>query len=565
MISFQQFSFQYQKLTEPTLRNINLEIQSGEKILIAGPSGSGKSTLAHCINGLIPFTYEGKIEGTMTINGEPTTGKSIFEISKTVGTILQDLDGQFIGLSVGEDVAFSFENDGVPRKQMREAVERALTTVDMLPFIDQSPHDLSGGQKQRVSLAGILSTQADILLFDEPLANLDPASGKQAMQMIDDIHKQTGKTIIIIEHRIEDVLEQPIDRIVVMSEGEIQAIGTPDEILASDVLRKHGLREPLYIEALKYAGCELSTADKLTQLNNMKLPKFEHALEAWYESAAASTEVQNREPLLDVQNLRFAYDEAHEVIRGVSFQVHEGEIVSLLGNNGAGKSTLSHLIMGIVRQTSGEIRLQGEDIRPWNIRQRGEKIGYVMQNPNQMITQHMIWDEVALGLTVRGVAKEIVDQKVEHVLRICGLYPYRNWPISALSYGQKKRVTIAAVLAMEPKLIILDEPTAGQDYKHYTEFMAFISKLSQTGLSFIFITHDMHLALEYTDRAVVLSGGEVIASDRVASVLTNAEVIERANLKETSLSMLSRMIGLPSAEGFVQHFINYEKKVKHHE
>ncbi|WP_018758673.1 ABC transporter ATP-binding protein [Paenibacillus terrigena] len=565
MISFQQFSFQYQKLTEPTLRNINLEIQPGEKILIAGPSGSGKSTLAHCINGLIPFTYEGKIEGTMTINGEPTTGKSIFEISKTVGTILQDLDGQFIGLSVGEDVAFSFENDGIPRKQMREEVERALTTVNMLPFIDQSPHDLSGGQKQRVSLAGILSTQADILLFDEPLANLDPASGKQAMQMIDDIHKQTGKTIIIIEHRIEDVLEQPIDRIVVMSEGEIQAIGTPDEILASDVLRKHGLREPLYIEALKYAGCELSTADKLAQLNNMRLPKFEHALEAWYESAAASTEVQNREPLLDVQNLRFAYDEAHEVIRGVSFQVHEGEIVSLLGNNGAGKSTLSHLIMGIVRQTSGEIRLQGEDIRPWNIRLRGEKIGYVMQNPNQMITQHMIWDEVALGLTVRGMSKEIVDQKVEHVLRICGLYPYRNWPISALSYGQKKRVTIAAVLAMEPKLIILDEPTAGQDYKHYTEFMEFISSLSQTGLSFIFITHDMHLALEYTDRAVVLSGGEVIASDRVASVLTNAEVIERANLKETSLSMLSRMIGLPSAEGFVQHFINYEKKVKHHE
>jgi len=565
MISFQQFSFQYQKLTEPTLRNINLEIQPGEKILIAGPSGSGKSTLAHCINGLIPFTYEGKIEGAMTINGEPTTGKSIFEISKTVGTILQDLDGQFIGLSVGEDVAFSFENDGVPRKQMREEVERALTTVNMLSFIDQSPHDLSGGQKQRVSLAGILSTQADILLFDEPLANLDPASGKQAMQMIDDIHKQTGKTIIIIEHRIEDVLEQPIDRIVVMSEGEIQAIGTPDEILASDVLRKHGLREPLYIEALKYAGCELSAADKLTQLNNMKLPKFEHALEVWYESAASSTELQNREPLLDVQNLRFAYEGAQEVIRGVSFQVQEGEIVSLLGNNGAGKSTLSHLIMGIVRQTSGEIRLQGEDIRSWNIRQRGEKIGYVMQNPNQMITQHMIWDEVALGLTVRGVPKETIDAKVEHVLRICGLYPYRNWPISALSYGQKKRVTIAAVLAMEPKLIILDEPTAGQDYKHYTEFMEFISSLSQTGLSFIFITHDMHLALEYTDRAVVLSGGEVIASDRVASVLTNAEVIERANLKETSLSMLSRMIGLPSAEGFVQHFINYEKKVKHHE
>jgi len=565
MISFHNFSFQYQKLTEPTLRNINLEIKPGEKILIAGPSGSGKSTLAHCINGLIPFTYEGKIEGTLTIHGRETKGQSIFEISKSVGTILQDLDGQFIGLSVGEDVAFSFENDGVPRAQMIQEVERALKTVNMLSFIDQSPHDLSGGQKQRVSLAGILSTQADILLFDEPLANLDPASGKQAMKMIDDIHRQTNKTVIIIEHRIEDVLEQPIDRIVVMSEGEIRAIGTPDEIIASDVLRTHGLREPLYIESLKYAGCELSAADELTQVNHEHIAKFEPALKAWYATAAEPSTPPARELLLDVQNVRFAYDNRQEVIRGVSFQVHEGEVVALLGNNGAGKSTLSHLIMGIVRQTSGEIRLNGQEMRDWSIRQRGEKIGYVMQNPNQMITQHMIWDEVALGLTVRGVAKETVDQKVEQVLRICGLYPYRNWPISALSYGQKKRVTIAAVLAMEPKLIILDEPTAGQDYKHYTEFMEFIADLACTGLSFIFITHDMHLALEYTDRAVVLSGGEVIASDRVASVLTNTEVIERANLKETSLSTLARSMGLPSAEGFVQHFINYEKKVKHHE
>ncbi|OPA76069.1 heme ABC transporter ATP-binding protein [Paenibacillus selenitireducens] len=565
MISFHNFSFQYQKLTEPTLRNINLDIRPGEKILIAGPSGSGKSTLAHCINGLIPFTYEGKLEGTMTLHGESTTGKSIFEISQSVGTILQDLDGQFIGLSVGEDVAFSFENDGVPRAQMKQEVERALTTVNMLDYIDQSPHDLSGGQKQRVSLAGILSTQADILLFDEPLANLDPASGKQAMKMIDDIHQQTNKTIIIIEHRIEDVLEQLIDRIVVMSEGEIQAIGTPDEILSSDILRKHGLREPLYIEALKYAGCELSAADELTQLHHINVPKFENALTSWYNAGTASTSSPSKQPLLDVQNVRFSYDGEHEVIRGVSFQVQTGEIVALLGNNGAGKSTLSHLIMGIVRQSSGEIRLQGEEIRNWSIRKRGEQIGYVMQNPNQMITQHMIWDEVALGLTIRGVSKETIDAKVEHILRICGLYPYRNWPISALSYGQKKRVTIAAVLAMEPKLIILDEPTAGQDYKHYTEFMEFIAELARTGLSFIFITHDMHLALEYTDSAVVISGGEVIANDKVASVLTNAEVIERANLKETSLSVLARVIGLPSAEGFVQHFINYEKQVKHHE
>lgn len=565
MISFENFSFQYKNLTEPTLRDITLNIKQGEKVLIAGPSGSGKSTLAHCINGLIPFTYEGTMTGTFTVNGENLSKKSIFEISKTVGTILQDLDGQFIGLSVAEDVAFSFENDCVPVEQMKAEVAKALGIVEMTDLMEQSPHDLSGGQKQRVSLAGILSTQADVLLFDEPLANLDPASGKKAMELIEEIHKKTNKTIIIIEHRIEDVLEQPIDKIVVMDGGQLKAAGTPDEIIASDVLKRHGLREPLYIEALKYAGCELSVTDKLTDLDHLHNASFTEKLRNWFEPQPDNSTSEHSEPLLSMENVRFSYDSQREVIKGVSFEVNEGEIVSLLGNNGAGKSTLSHLITGIVRQSSGNIKLSGENINDWTVRKRGGQIGYVMQNPNQMMTKQMIRDEVALGLTVQGLPKETVDAKVEHTLQVCGLFPYRNWPISALSYGQKKRVSIASVLVMEPKLIILDEPTAGQDYKHYTEFMDFIAGLAKNGLSFIFITHDMHLALEYTDRSVVLSRGEVIANDRVASVLTNADVIERANLKETSLSKLAKTAGLSSAEEFVQHFINYEKKVKHHE
>lgn len=575
MIRFQDFSFQYKNLTEPTLKNITLDIHPGEKILIAGPSGSGKSTLAHCINGLIPFTYEGKFTGTFTIDGKSTTEQSIHEISKTVGTILQDQDGQFIGLSVGEDVAFAFENNGVPQAAMIEEVRRALETVDMLDWIEQSPHDLSGGQKQRVSLAGILSTQANVLLFDEPLANLDPASGRKAMQLIEEIHRQTNKTIIIIEHRIEDVLEQPIDRIVVMDGGEIRATGKPNDLLATDALRSHGLREPLYIEALKYAGCKLDPSETLTPLDKLDLAPHRAALLEWYgepvhPNHTASTDPAagqaNAQPaLLSLTDVRASYDGKHEIIQGVSFDIQEGEVAALLGNNGAGKSTLSHLITGIMRPTAGEIQFAGESMNDWSVRRRGELIGYVMQNPNQMITQHMIKDEIGIGLKVRGVAQDRIDAKVEELLKICGLHRYRNWPISALSYGQKKRVTIASILAMEPKLIILDEPTAGQDFKHYTEFMDFIASLSANGLSFLFITHDMHLALEYTERAIVLSGGKVIADDRVADVLTDRGVIEQANLKEMSLSRLAEAAGLPSSSRFVEHFIMHEKKVKQHE
>ncbi|MCM3338653.1 ABC transporter ATP-binding protein [Paenibacillus sp. MER TA 81-3] len=566
LISFRDFSFQYRSLSEPTLRQINLDIYPGEKILIAGPSGSGKSTLAHCINGLIPFTYSGTLSGEYSLRGQRPADLSIFEISRSVGTILQDQDGQFIGLSVGEDVAFAFENDCMASADMKPKVTHALDIVDMLPLHDQSPHELSGGQKQRVSLAGVLSMEADILLFDEPLANLDPASGKHAMELMEEIHRQTEKTIIIIEHRVEDVLEQPVDRVVIMAEGRIVKVGTPDEILSSNIMREHGLREPLYVSALKYAGCDLLPKDKPSSLAQVSAsPVVKERLAVWADSAEPASKSAPHPPLIEMEDVRFSYDGEREIIRGVSLAIGIGERVALLGNNGAGKSTLSHLLTGIAKPNAGVIRLQGEPINSWSIRRRGEHIGYVMQNPNHMITQPMIWDEVALGLRVRGLSEDEVKTRVEETLRICGLYGYREWPVSALSYGQKKRVTIASILVMEPKLMILDEPTAGQDYRHYTEFMSFISHLADSGMSFLFITHDMHLALEYTERAAVLCNGELIAVGDTAHVLTDTDAIAQANLKETSLGALSRLTGVSAPEAFVRHFIVQEKKVNHHE
>ena len=559
MISFKNFSFKYNNVVDKTLKNIDLTINKGEKVLIVGPSGSGKSTLSHCINGLIPFSYNGEIEGELIIDNIKPYEESLSDVSKKVGTILQDQDSQFIGLSVGEDVAFNFENNAMPLKEMKVKVIDALELVNMVDFINHSPYELSGGQKQRVSLAGVLGSDAEVLLFDEPLANLDPASGKEIMQLINDIHEKTNKTIIIVEHRIEDVLEQPFDKVIVVNKGEVQGFGTPDEILKSDLLKNNGLREPLYLEAMKLAGCDISGSENLKDLTNID-EKNKEVLKNWFNNKTSNKDsIIKEEKILEVKNLAFSHDGIKNTINDVSFHLNKGEILAVLGNNGAGKSTLCRLITGILKPQKGSIFLNNQCIDSWSIKQKGSSIGYVMQNPNQMISQHMIKDEIALGLKCRNYSKEEIDKKVEEVLKICGLYPYRNWPVSALSYGQKKRVTIASILAINPQVIILDEPTAGQDYKHYTEFMEFIKELSAQGISIILITHDMQLTLEYCHRAVVLSGGEKIADDKPSNILTDENIIKKANLKETSLSTLAKSVGIANTNDFVQFFIDLER------
>lgn len=558
MISFKNFSFKYNNVVDKTLKNIDLTINKGEKVLIVGPSGSGKSTLSHCINGLIPFSYRGEFEGELKIDDIIPYKESLSEVSKKVGTILQDQDSQFIGLSVGEDVAFNFENNAIPLAEMKVKVINSLELVNMVDFINHSPYELSGGQKQRVSLAGVLGSDAEILLFDEPLANLDPASGSEIMQLINDIHEKTNKTIIIVEHRIEDVLEQPFDKVVIIDKGVVKGVGTPNEILKSDLLTNSGLREPLYVEAMKLAGCDVSSEDNLRDINSINEENKE-ILKSWFKNETSSKTINKEEKILEIKNLTFSHDGVKNTLDDVSFYLNKGEILAVLGNNGAGKSTLCRSITGILKPKSGSIFLNNECIDSWSIKKKGSAIGYVMQNPNQMISQHMIKDEIALGLKCRNFDKKYIDEKVEEVLKICGLYPYRNWPVQALSYGQKKRVTIASILAINPDVIILDEPTAGQDYKHYTEFMEFIKGLSNKGISIIMVTHDMQLTLEYCDRAVVLSGGKKIADDKPANILTNEEIIKKANLKETSLSTLAKTIDIANTNDFVQFFIDLER------
>ena len=538
MIELKDFSFQYKAQSEPTLKNLNLTIYKGEKVLIVGPSGSGKSTIGQCLNGIIPNIYKGTSSGQFLIQGTEAFDHSIYEKSHLVSTVLQDTDGQFIGLSVAEDLAFALENDMVELESMKSRVHTWAERLDLSKLLDHRPQDLSGGQKQRVSLAGVLIDESPILLFDEPLANLDPKSGQDIIDLIDQIHEDQGTTTIIIEHRLEDVLYRPIDRVILINQGQVLFNGEPDELLRTTLLAENGIREPLYLTTLRQLGQDISKLPNLDNLEKIPLedlsvdiptPHFEKGVEA--------------ETILELGHLNFAYRESQPILKDLSLTVPKGQRLAIVGKNGAGKSTLAKAICGFI-QTEGTYFSKGEDIKGDSVKERAERVGYVLQNPNQMISSTMVFDEVALGLRLRNVPEDQIESRVHQALKTCGLYEFRKWPISALSYGQKKRVTIASILVLGPEVLVLDEPTAGQDQRNYTEIMDFLDELQQKGHTIVMITHDMQLMLDYSDRAIVVMDGQILADLTPAELLTQPEILRRANLKETSIFALANRLGV---------------------
>ena len=561
VIAFTHFGFQYTAQAEPTLYDINLTVSKGEKVLIAGPSGCGKSTLAHCINGLIPNSYPGKATGELTIGGRDAKTMGLFDLSQIVGTVLQDSDGQFIGLTVAEDMAFALENECMPQKEMKDLVAEIAKVVDVERVLGSAPQEISGGQKQRVARGGVMVSGVDVLLFGEPLANLDPAAGKKAVELIDEIQKKTGCAVIIIEHRLEDVLHRKVDRIVLMGEGRILYDGDPDPLLCGELLSQSGIREPLYVTALKYAGVTLTKENRPAFLPELCLTEAQkNQVREWFRRQPAGAPEAERPPLLKVENLSFSYHPGRKTLKNISVTIRKGEMVSIVGTNGAGKSTFSKLLCGFEKPEEGTLTFDGRDLGALSIKERADFVGYVMQNPNQMISKTQIFDEVALGLRNRGVAEEAVKARVEETLKICGLYPFRNWPVSALSYGQKKRVTIASILVLRPEMILLDEPTAGQDLAHYTQIMDFLAQLNRAGTTVVLITHDMHLMLEYTPRAIVFHDGAILADTGAAQVLNDPELVSRASLKETSLYHLAALCGIGEPEEFTRRFIARDRE-----
>ena len=561
IIEFKDFSFKYNSQAEPTLKNINLKINKGEKILLAGPSGSGKSTIGRCLNGLIPNIDQGEVKGKCLVNGKDITSTSLFDFSFTTSTILQDADSQFIGLTVGEDIAFALENDCQPKDKMHQTVNQWADELKIKELLTQSPQSLSGGQKQIVALAGVLVDESPILLFDEPLANLDPASGLKTMAIIDKIQKELNATVIIIEHRVEEVLSQPIDRIILVNEGTIVADQPTNQLLHSNTLEKIGVREPLYLKALTAANVNLSSIKELDKISTLPVSEqISDKLAAWTKQTKITKKETDNLPLLKLDHVGHQYSKNQPYpLKDISTTINQGDFISIVGQNGAGKTTLCRTICGFI-SNEGKITLKDQNLSDLSIKERAEKIGYVMQDPNQMISQKMIFDEIALGLRLRNVDEETIKQKVDQTLKICGLYPFRHWPISALSFGQKKRVTIAAILVLEPEIIILDEPTAGQDWKTYTEIMSFLTHLNTMGKTIIIITHDMHLMLEYTSRSLAFAKGKLIADTTPIELLTNQALIKEASLKRTSLYDLAKHYNLPDPNKFVQAYINFEQQ-----
>ena len=547
-ISFNQFTFQYDAQAEATLKDISFDIVKGEKVLILGPSGSGKSTLAQCLNGIIPNIHKGQAQGQVRIAGQNIFKQSIYDKSQLVSTVLQDPDGQFIGLTVAEDLAFALENDCANQSEMKDKVALWAERLDLTSLLNHRPQDLSGGQKQRVSLAGVLIDESPILLFDEPLANLDPKSGQETIDLIDKIHKEVGATTIIIEHRLEDVLYRPVDRILLVNDGTLLFNGSPDELLSSTLLLENGIREPLYVTVLRQLGFDTRDAQNLSQLDALDLSDLvlpDRVLKDKRDSSSDS--------ILKVEGLSVSYGDNPAIIDDMSFSLKKGERLAIVGKNGAGKSTLAKALCGFV-PSQGKLTYKGQDISQDSIAERSERIGFVLQNPNQMISQTMIFDEVALGLRLRGIEEDEVEERVHEVLKTCGLYSFRKWPISALSFGQKKRVTIASILVLKPEIIILDEPTAGQDYKTYTDIMNFLDSLQKQGHTIVMITHDMQLMLEYSDRCLVVVEGKIIADDNPVTILNQKDLLESANLKQTSLYTLGQKLSSDPVE-VTQYYI----------
>ena len=538
MIELKDFSFQYKAQSEPTLKNLNLTIYKGEKVLIVGPSGSGKSTIGQCLNGIIPNIYKGTSSGQFLIQGKEAFDLSIYEKSHLVSTVLQDTDGQFIGLSVAEDLAFALENDMVELGTMKERVQSWAERLDLMKLLDHRPQDLSGGQKQRVSLAGVLIDESPILLFDEPLANLDPKSGQDIIDLIDQIHEEQGTTTIIIEHRLEDVLYRPVDRVILINQGQVLYNGQPDELLRTTLLAENGIREPLYLTTLRQLGQDIDQLEHLDRLEDIELTGVNRSI-----PEATFTKTGETEELLKLEQISFAYQENHPILKDISLTIPKGQRLAIVGKNGAGKSTLAKAICGFIT-TEGQYTSRGEDIKQESVKERAERVGYVLQNPNQMISTNMIFDEVALGLRLRGVSEEDIKERVYQVLKTCGLYEFRKWPISALSYGQKKRVTIASILVLGPEILVLDEPTAGQDQRNYTEIMEFLDSLQEKGHTIVMITHDMQLMLDYSDRALVVSDGQILADLSPAELFTHPDILQEANLKETSIFALANRLGM---------------------
>lgn len=558
LVSFRDFSFTYSDQTEPVLNEVTVTIYEGEKILIVGPSGSGKSTFARCLTGALPNKEHADYSGQIVIEGNGEKG-----------TVVNFLPNE-LSLSMEESAQVLREKSMQPRVQRSEQPFRSYIEQKKLasvrwfaskyPSLIENLDKLTDNQIENMMAAGQFISDKPLLVFDEPLANLDPASGDLAMEFIDELHKQTNTTIVIIEHRLEDALARPIDRLILFSEGRIIADGAPSDILKTDVLSEIGIREPLYVTAMRYAGVNLDNIQYLDDVHRVNGPHLREEMESWVSYLPQFRYPEYKEDLLRIEHLSFRFPwNSRDIVNDVTLQIRKGEMLSLIGANGSGKTTLARLISGQEKVQSGKIFWKGTDITDFDQEQMADLIGYVPQSPLASISRETIHEEISYRLEERGYPLEEIQKRLREVIHVCGLQYIYELPMAALSYGQLRRVAIASVLVLGPEMIIVDEPAAGQDFRHYTEIMSFLQNIHRQGVTVLLVTHDMQLMLEYTRRALVMKEGEILADTSSVFVLVNPALLEASSLKETSLYTFARHIGMQDPYAFTEKFINYDR------
>ncbi|MBS9336953.1 ABC transporter ATP-binding protein [Fructobacillus parabroussonetiae] len=535
-IQLKDLSFRYHSQAEETLKNLNTTIKKGSKTLVLGPSGSGKSTLISLINGLVT-DKDGEISGTLTIDGQDQQAGDAFERSLAVGTILQDTDRQFVGLTVAEDIGFVLENEAVPVRQLRAAVKRMAERLELTALLPLGPESLSGGQKQRVAMAGVLVGDSPILVLDEPLASLDPKTGQQILETIDQLH-QEGITIIMVEHRLDEVLRQGVDQVLVLQDGEFVFDGQTADLLKEPAFHDWQLAQPAYLSWIENSGYPLAQLENRQDVDRVTGPGLAEALEKLGQSEAATSIAKvGDDEALSVSNLSYAYGD-RQILKNLSFRIERNRWLALIGENGSGKSTLARILAGFLPIQTGSILATdagspaGEriDFADLTLSEQAQYVGYVSQNPNEMLIGLSVFDEVATGLRLRNVPEQIIEEKVFFALKKANLYPYRNWQSQSLSFGQKRRLSVLAVAILEPAVLILDEPTAGQDDVSAKGLLEYLSILRQDGIALVTVTHDMALIEKWADQVLSFVDGQLSEKMRPAELFQSKSL-----LKETAL------------------------------
>lgn len=507
LITIEHLNFTYRRAATPSLIDISFDVRPGEVLLIAGPSGCGKSTLLRCLNGLIPGTYTGELQGTVRVSGHDTRERSLAEIAQVVGTVLQDPERQIVASQVFEEVAFGLENQGLPVEEIRQRVEETLRDLNLWHLRDRETFTLSGGEKQKLAVAGVLVLRPSVLILDEPLANLDPASAQETLALCRRL-ADTGRSVVIVEHRVEEVLSIRPERAVLMDGGRMVYSGPGDGV--AEVADPRAVKLPAPIAMRRFAELHI-----------------DHTL------APMPPVVRSPRPLIELQDVEFGYD-VRSVLKGIDLAIYGGDRIALLGPNGSGKSTLVKHMIGLLRPRHGNVLLDGVSLTKLSIAQAARYVGYVFQSPSHMLFAPSVREELAFGPRNVGQKDDEIRQHTVEALALMDLVGFEERPPLTLSFGQQRRLCIASVIAMRSQALLMDEPTAGQDYRSYTQFMDGLQELGAFAAQ-VFITHDLDLAISYANRVLLFADGEILADGPPHEVLADEVLLRRCRLSPTSL------------------------------